>query len=1164
MFNILANLRYRAKLSLAFLLLSIIPIAAIGAFFQISYSQNIEEHVFDKLVSIRDSKKSEIEHHLKNTKAQAKLFSQGNHVRYSISPYLGFSYAFDLIDKNPKVAAQKLVSTYRKHKNFFLLSSSYQNQTDGYAGVNFRFDGGYQDFAKSFKFSNILLITPKGQIVYSTAKAQYFGQNISYKTISNSPVSNIYKKILARQLKGEALKNIVEFVDFSWDQITKQEVAYLAFPIIQHGRFSGIIVYAIPETSLTEITGRRDGLGKTGEAYLIGQDFRPRSRLAAFGANPNDYSLKILTLKNLQLKTIAATNALSGLSSITKNNNYANVATLAAFDYIDFLGYKWALIVEISEDEALEKSLYFRNLIWGLGAFITLLIIVIVYYLSGLMTQPLNSLMLATEMVSRGDLDLSIKGSGRNDELGSLARSFVTMQHSIRKQIAFINDVNAELEEKISTIEIQNKELHTADKLKDEFLANTSHELRTPLNGIIGITESLLDGAAGTLTDAQKTQFNMVCSSANRLSLLVNDLLDFHKIRHNQLHIDTTPVDVAMIVNHIIELSKHLVGKKDIKITKDIPNNLPKISADTIRFEQILFNLVGNAIKYTNEGEIEISAHEQSGQVIFRISDTGIGMTPADQNRIFKPFEQADGGITRKIGGSGLGLAISKKLVELMQGEMHVETQLDIGSTFSFNLQIANENLLLLKQNTDYDANPINENKVISYIEPERLLSLLPIETDSNKVVKIDIEPTRETILVVDDEDINLQILHNHLSLMGYNVLLAKDAAQAFTLLAQENPALIILDIMLPEISGFKIARTIREKYDLYELPILMLTARAQISDLVEGFNSGANDYVVKPFLKDELMSRVRTLLDAKQGIENLKENIRLKEEVSRRLETENELRNSQRGMLRMLDSIEDAIITFNSFDQIAFFNQAAHLKLGFQTRDMIGKNMHQLIPKSQLAEVRKQLKQKDRGQMIIDIQKSNGATLNLSAYIARVGGFRSDDIAIILHQEDEISSQAKLPAIENALTNTQNIIEKEGIQYLTKTQAEPIVESAKMSLSKLKLDYRHLLVDAMNDSLELWHLSSGLNKIDLAEQSNIWRVYMDRSSLQTRTLDKYFLEETLPSKPRWRHVLRTGNFVLKYINALTDKNAKASLIENPQYQRLSENLVQLKNHVGK
>ena len=846
-----------------------------------------------------------------------------------------------------------------------------------------------------------------------------------------------------------------------------------------------------------------------------------------------------------------------------KAPNYNGLASLTAYDHIDFLDSRWSILVAISASEALQKSVYFTNLITAIGSFLVLLIGIIIYYLSASMTKPLHSLMQATERVSKGNLDLPIIGSSRRDELGRLARSFVLMQQSIKRQITEIREVNIELKDKVETIEIQNTELQTADKLKDDFLANTSHELRTPLHGIIGIVESLSDGAAGDLTQPQQTQLKMVASSANRLSLLVDDLLDFHKIRHKQLRVNPTSINCHSAINYIIDLSEHLIVNKPISIVQKIPHDLPNIIADPVRFEQVLFNLVGNSIKYTKQGVIEISASTVGEQVIFNVKDTGIGVASEDLENIFKPFEQADGGITRKQGGSGLGLSISKQLVELMQGTMAVESIVDQGSTFSFSLPFDDQPKTAVSSpqvGTSLTTEASTDQPHFENLDNTATVSVFPSEE------QIQQEASGDTILVVDDEEINLQILHNHLSLDGHKVLLAKNAQETFDLLEKEQPSLIILDVMLPDVSGFEISRKIRERFDLYVLPILMLTARSQTSDLVEGFNSGANDYVVKPFLKDELISRVTTLLQARQSVARLNENLLLKQEVARRLETEEALRYSQRGMIRMLDSIEDAIITFNSFDQVAYYNQAAKLKLGFEETAMIGQSIEQLISQNIISQIRQDLKVRDRQQMDLIINTAAEQSIKVQAFVAKVGGFRSADIAIILHQ---ISSENadQFPAITQALTSSQAMIETEVIKALA-VNSGPDIEPSCEQDTALDTDtnkqqtYRRLLVDSMNDSLELWTQATGLGKIDFAEQSSIWRVYMDRSSLQTRTLDKYFLEETLPAKPRWRDVLRTGNYIIKHINSLQNEQLQSRLIANPHYTRLQQNLLKLKFHV--
>src|SRR5919202_3368095 len=217
-------------------------------------------------------------------------------------------------------------------------------------------------------------------------------------------------------------------------------------------------------------------------------------------------------------------------------------------------------------------------------------------------------------------------------------------------------------------LEKNNTDLHKINQLKDEFLANTSHELKTPLNGIIGIAESLIDGATGKLS--QQTLFNLslIVSSGKRLSQLVNDLLDFSQLKHKNIELKIQPVGMREITNVVLMLSQPLVRKKELQLINKIDPDVPPVDADENRLQQILYNLVGNAIKFTPSGTVEVSAVVVSDEIEITVADTGTGI-PADKlDRIFESFEQADGSIAREYGGAGLGLAVTKQLVQLHRG----------------------------------------------------------------------------------------------------------------------------------------------------------------------------------------------------------------------------------------------------------------------------------------------------------------------------------------------------------------------------------------------------------------------------------------------------------------------------------------------------------------
>ncbi|HBB31682.1 MAG TPA: hypothetical protein DDZ80_23260 [Cyanobacteria bacterium UBA8803] len=392
-------------------------------------------------------------------------------------------------------------------------------------------------------------------------------------------------------------------------------------------------------------------------------------------------------------------------------------------------------------------------------------------------------------------------------------------------------------------LEANNAALQRLDKLKDEFLANTSHELRTPLNGIIGIAESLIDGAAGPLTDRQIANLGMIAFSGKRLSNLVNDILDFTKLKNRDIQLQRKPVDFRQIADIVLTLCQSSIGGKPVELKNQIPPDLPAVDGDENRLQQIMYNLVGNGIKFTDSGSVTVSATLRNGFMEVTVADTGIGIPAGKFDDIFKSFEQVDASISRPYGGTGLGLSITKQLVELHGGTIRVESQVGVGSRFIFTLPITAQT----PEPTLDIGQPVA--RVRQHVE----LSPLPLSptVPSNQQL---------TILVVDDEPINLQVVVNHLSLQKYAIVQATNGIEALEKIQQGlRPDLILLDIMMPKMSGYQVCRTIRQQFPASEMPVVMLTAKNQVSDLVAGLDAGANDYVTKPVLKNELLARIKT-----------------------------------------------------------------------------------------------------------------------------------------------------------------------------------------------------------------------------------------------------------------------------------------------------------------
>lgn len=447
------------------------------------------------------------------------------------------------------------------------------------------------------------------------------------------------------------------------------------------------------------------------------------------------------------------------------------------------------------------------------------------------------------------------------------------------------------------------RRLQQVDKLKDEFLANTSHELRTPLNGIIGLAESLLDGLNGPLPAQTRYSLRLIAASGKRLSALVNDILDFAKLKNQGVILHKKAVDLRVLVDIVITLSRPLVGDKPLTLNNHVPENLPAAYADEDRLLQILHNLIGNAVKFTNEGSINIYAEVKDDQILVHIVDTGIGIAAEQLSNIFQPFHQLDGRAERIYGGTGLGLSITKQLVELHGGTITVQshpanTQFNTGqgSVFSFSLPLSLE--LPVSAAIDESAFEL----VTDFAEtPTQQLNASRQARNG--------QPFQGHILVVDDDSVNRLVLVNHLALRNYRVTEAASGEEAIALVEEHGDIdLVLLDIMMPKMSGYETCKRLRESYRTYELPIIFLTARSQTQDLVMGFEVGANDYLTKPITKEELLARVDMHLQLYSATQYLDRKVA---ERTEELRAKNEgLKQAQQELQSAYQKLEEASLS--------------------------------------------------------------------------------------------------------------------------------------------------------------------------------------------------------------------------------------------------------------
>ena len=408
-----------------------------------------------------------------------------------------------------------------------------------------------------------------------------------------------------------------------------------------------------------------------------------------------------------------------------------------------------------------------------------------------------------------------------------------------------------------------NRQLKQVDKLKDEFLANTSHELRTPLHGIIGLAESLMDGVGGPQSTTSAANLAMIVNSGRRLANLVNDILDFSKLKNHTLALNAKPVGLHSMTDVVLTLSRPLVGDKNLELINAVPLDLPAALADEDRLQQIFHNLIGNGIKFTDSGQVTVTATEIGSGLKVSVTDTGIGIAEKHFETIFNSFEQISGDSGRVYSGTGLGLAVSKQLVQLHGGKITVESALGKGSTFSFTLPASDEVPLekpLSELGIEHDVSRLHRH------ENEHEGENLPQVSTSS-------DGSAYRILLVDDEPVNRQVLRNYLSLHNYQLEEAANGEQALQIVANSRRFdLILLDIMMPGMSGYEVCQALRVDYPVNDLPVIFLTAKNQVADLVQSFAVGANDYLSKPIAKHELLTRVEThlkFLDINRNLEH-------------------------------------------------------------------------------------------------------------------------------------------------------------------------------------------------------------------------------------------------------------------------------------------------------
>jgi len=429
----------------------------------------------------------------------------------------------------------------------------------------------------------------------------------------------------------------------------------------------------------------------------------------------------------------------------------------------------------------------------------------------------------------------------QNDEIGQLVDGF--------------NHLQEKFKEDNQKLYILKKKAENIAKIKSEFLANMSHEIRTPINGIVGMSFLVLQT---DLTNKQRRYIEKIDNSTKMLLAIINDVLDLSKIESGKFLIDKHNFNIYKMIKNAMDLIRFKAKEKNLKIKIYYAPNIPKkLYGDSLRISQVITNLLSNAVKFTHEGEITLTIRNPYSNIFqFEIKDTGIGLTPEEQAKLFKAFSQADGSTTRNYGGTGLGLTISRQLVELMNGKIWVESISGIGSKFIFEIEL----------------------EKIKEEEPTTLKEILSPEPKTSSLQQDINALTGVHILLVEDNPINQEIMLGLLENSNIYLDIASNGEEAIALFEQNSYSLILMDIQMPIMDGYRASEIIRKKDK--EIPIIALSANAMQEDVKKSKAHGMNSHLNKPIEVEKLYDTLLTYISSSKNITKPNHNKEIKDKL--------------------------------------------------------------------------------------------------------------------------------------------------------------------------------------------------------------------------------------------------------------------------------------------
>src|SRR5882757_6278651 len=585
----------------------------------------------------------------------------------------------------------------------------------------------------------------------------------------------------------------------------RESEPYMTLAIAGTRRDAGVSVAEVNLKLIWDVVSQIK-VGERGHAYVVDA----QGRLLA---HP-DISL---VLRNTDMSRLAQMRAARGESdspseTVQEAENIEGRKVLTASAPVAPLG--WRVFVELPADEAY-APLYAALQRLGLILLAALGFAVLAgMFLAGRMVGPIQALRAGAARIGSGDLSqrIAIK---TGDELEALANQFNDMAGRLQESYAGLEQ---KVEERTREVEEKSRQLEIASQHKSQFLASMSHELRTPLNAIIGLTEMMVTNAARFGTEKAAEPLRRVHRAGTHLLGLINQVLDLSKIEAGKLELSPETVNLAPLLEDVIGTARQLAEQNKNRLVLDSPENLGTLTVDPMRLRQILLNLLSNACKFTKQGEVKLRVKkvvDGRSWIEISVADTGIGMTPEQQAKLFEEFTQADSSTARQYGGTGLGLAITRKLARMMGGDVTVTSEPGKGSVFTARLPAT--------------------------VAPS---ARSPAGLDGGRPSRAD------CVLVIDDDATARELIADHLKADGFSVVTAAGGVEGLRLAKQLRPVAITLDVMMPDLDGWSVLATLRQDAELAEIPVIMVTI---VDEHRRGVALGAAGYLTKPIDRERL-----------------------------------------------------------------------------------------------------------------------------------------------------------------------------------------------------------------------------------------------------------------------------------------------------------------------